>query len=128
MKRRSLRFAADGQFYLVIPRQRKRALRPCRKIKRAWDLSRILVAQIPREPIHPFICRNRFHALDAIGPLGRLLAFFFLFAGKMPDHFARTIEVIERDLFFWRGLEIIINDCSRRRVITDWLSFVEFLR
>src|SRR5437867_8004167 len=94
MKRRSLRFAADGQFYLVIARQRKRPLGSRARIKRARNLNRIIVPQIPRESIHPFICWNRFHALDAIRPLRRLLAFFFLFAGKMPDDFAELSRIL----------------------------------
>ena len=62
---------------------------------------------------------------QAIQAAARLL---FSLAGKMPDDFARSIEDIERDLIFWRGLEIIIDDCAGRRVIADRLALVEFLR
>ena len=46
----------------------------------------------------------------------------------MPDHFAGTVDDIERDLLFSHGLEIVIDDCPRRRVVAHWLAFVEFLR
>src|SRR5207237_5673264 len=75
-----------------------------------------------------FIGLNVLHTLDAIRPFRLLLAFFFFFAGKMPDHFAGTVEDIERDLLFSHGLEIVIDDCPRRRVVAHWLAFVEFLR
>ncbi len=113
MQRRSLRFSADSQFHLIIARQRERALGAVPGIKRARDLNRVIVTQIPCEPVHAFVGWNRFHALDAVRPFRRLLAFFFLLAGKMPDDFARSIENIERDFLFRRGLEIIINHCAR---------------
>src|SRR5437870_7239161 len=74
----SLRLAADGQLYLIIGRQRERTLRRRAGIKRAGNLYWIVIAQIPREPIHSFICWNRFSALDAIWRFGWLLAFFLL--------------------------------------------------
>ncbi len=46
----------------------------------------------------------------------------------MPEHFAGTVEDIERDLLLWDGLEIVIDDCPRRRVVAHWLALVEFLR
>src|SRR2546430_10750580 len=88
MGRRSLRFTADSQFYLIITGQRQRTLRTGAGVKRAGNLDRIVVTQVPCESIHSFVRWNRFHALDAIRPFWGLLAFFFLFAGKVPDDFA----------------------------------------
>ena len=88
MQRRSLRFAADNQLHLIITGQRQRTLGSSARIKCAGNLDRIVVTQVPRESIHSFIGWNRFHALDAIRPFWRLFAFFFLFAGKVPDDFA----------------------------------------
>src|SRR5215475_14720186 len=128
MQRRSLRFAADSQFHLVIPRRNERSSGSDARVKRTGYLNGIIEAQVPCEAVHSFICRNCFGPLDAIGPFRRLFAFFFFLAGKVPDDFARSIENIEPDLVFRRGLEIVINDRARWRVIADWLALVEFLR
>src|SRR5947207_6750681 len=128
MQRGSLRLPANSQFHLIIARQCQRALGTCSRIKRAWDLNWIIVAQVPCKPVHSFVGWNRLHPLDAVRPFGWLLAFLFFFAGKVPDHFARSIKDIERDFLFWCGLKIISDDCARRRVVTHWLAFIEFLR
>src|SRR5213080_311258 len=80
MQRNRLRFAADGQFHLIITRQGQRSPRADAKVKRAGYLYGIIVTQVPGEPVHSFVWWNRLRALDAIRPLRRLLAFFFLFA------------------------------------------------
>ena len=88
MQRGGLRFSADGQFHLIITRQRQRSFGSRARIKRARDLYWIVVTQVPGEPVHSFVCWDCLYALDAIRPFRRLLAFPFLLAGKMPDHFA----------------------------------------
>ena len=46
----------------------------------------------------------------------------------MPNEFAGSVENIECHFIFGRGLEIIIDDRARRRVVADRLAFVELLR
>src|SRR5947207_9744716 len=128
MKWHGLRFAANGQFHLVITWQRQWALRSSAGIESARDLNRIVVTQVPCETVHSFVSWNCLYALYAIRPLRRLLVFFLFLAGKMPHDISRRIEDIECNFLFRRGLEIVIDDRARRRVITDWLPFVEFLR
>src|SRR2546430_7581708 len=55
MERRSLRFTADSQFYLIITGQRQRTLRTGAGVKRAGNLDRIVVTQVPCESIHSFV-------------------------------------------------------------------------
>src|SRR5437762_14134473 len=117
MQRNRLRFAADGQFHLIITRQGQRSPRADAKVKRAGYLYGIIVTQVPGEPVHSFVWWNRLRALDAIRPLRRLLAFFFLFARKMPDDLDRTVEDLQRDLLLRRLAEIILDDRARRLVI-----------
>src|SRR5882757_821312 len=128
MQRRSPRLAASSQFYLVITGRGERSSWPDAGVKRTGYLNGIIVAQVPCEAVHPFICRNCLRSLDAIRPFRRLFALFFLFAGKVPDDFARSIQNVERDLVFGRSLEIVINNRARRRIIADWLTPVEFFR
>src|SRR5438034_6649331 len=109
MQRRRLRLAAHSYFHLIITRRSERSSRSDARVKRTGYLNRIIVAQVPREAVHPFICGNGFWPLDAIWPFRRLFAFFFLFAGEMPDEFARSIQNIERDFFFRSTLEIVID-------------------
>src|SRR5438094_896314 len=127
MQRRRLRLAAHSYFHLIITRRSERSSRSDAGVKRTGYLNRIIVAQVPRETVHPLICGNCFWPLDAIRPFRRLFAFFFLFAGKMPEEFSGRVQNIERDFLFWRSLQIIINDRARWRVIADWLALIEFL-
>src|SRR4029453_7968275 len=126
MQRCSLRFATDSKFNLVIARQSQRPLRTSAKVKRAGYLYGIIVTQVPCKPVHSFVCWNRLYALDPIWPFQWLFGFFFLFAGKMPNDFARSIENIERDVVFRCSFEIIIDDRARRWVIADRLGALEF--
>ena len=88
MQRRSLRFAADGQLHLVIAGQGEGSFWSVAGIKCSGNLYWIIVAQIPCEPVHPFVSWNCLRALDPIRPFRWLLTLSFLFAGKMPDDFA----------------------------------------
>src|SRR5207237_518396 len=106
----------------------ERSSRSDARVKGTGYLYGMIVEQVPREAVHPFVCGNCFWPLDAIWPFRRLFTFFFLFAGEMPDEFARSIQNIERDFFFRSTLEIVIDNRARRRVITNWLALVEFLR
>src|SRR5207247_8892066 len=91
MQRRSLRFTANGKFHLIISRERERPFRSLASIKCTGNLHRITVAEIPREPVHPFVCRNCFGALDAGRPFRRLVGLFFPPAWKMRDDVAWSI-------------------------------------
>ena len=46
----------------------------------------------------------------------------------MPDEFSLAVENIERDFVFRRALQIIIDDCSGRRIFADGLPLIELSR
>src|SRR5947207_14123389 len=113
MQRNRLRFAADGQFHLIITRQGQRSPRADAKVKRAGYLYGIIVTQVPGEPVHSFVWWNRLRALDAIRPVRRLLAFFFLFVIKMSDALSCSVVDIQRIFLLLLLLYIISFDRLR---------------
>src|SRR5207302_10246858 len=91
MKWHGLRFAANGQFHLVIARQRQRALRSRARIESARNLNRIIVTQVPLTAVHSFVSWNCLYALYAIRPLRRSFTFFLFLARNMPPRVSRRI-------------------------------------
>src|SRR5205807_9033472 len=98
------------------------------RIKRARDLNRLVVTQIPGEPIHPFICWNCLEHFHSVRPFWWLFVFLFLLAGQMTNQLSLGVENVENYFILRCALEIIIDYRAHRRVVTGRLAFVDLLR
>ncbi len=87
-----------------------------------------IVSEVPTKAVHPGLYRNLLLRRHQVRPLRRRLGPLLVKAGEFAEHRTGGIEDLQLHFTLGRRFEVVRNDRSMSRILTNRLAAIEELR